>query len=179
MGMDVYRNFRRHFASGANTRISKAKGRKIKLGQSCSPPSPRAIQGRQSSSDVQLGLQNIVISVHGDDLASRHLVRLFVIPSTSGLAAGYSVSIMHISSEQRIFRLTEMSDCQDGDRVAYLKEAQHVISSVKDGLHVDGEGNAIILAENYLEQRILKTEIGIWTHATSPESEMVKKEEAT
>jgi hypothetical protein len=97
VGMDVYRQFRHHFAGVTglvNTRTGKKSGTAA-IGEG-GLASPSKAKVKQSSSDVQVGLQNLVISVLvGDtDKASerREYVRLFVIPSTSGLAAGYSVS---------------------------------------------------------------------------------------
>ena len=97
VGMDVYRQFRHHFAGVpglVNTRTGKKSGTAVIGGVGIDSPSKGKV--KQSSSDVQVGLQNLVISVLvGDtDKASerREYVRLFVIPSTSGLAAGYSVS---------------------------------------------------------------------------------------
>lgn len=96
--MDVYRQFRRHFA-GVPGLLNTKKGQKsgaAAAGEGGST-SPSKSKGKQSTSDVQVGLQNLVISVlasDDEDKASkrREYVRLFVIPSTSGLAAGYSVS---------------------------------------------------------------------------------------
>lgn len=89
VGMDVYRNFRRHFPKdalpkkGLPAEIDNVGPRKA--------PSPLGKGKAESKSDVQLGLQQLAIAVPGDGPA-RHIVRLFVIPSTSGLAAGYTVS---------------------------------------------------------------------------------------
>lgn len=94
--MDVYRQFRRHFASVlgvSSPRTGKASN--IKPSHGGLSPSPNKNKGKQSGSDVRIGLQNLVISVQVEEPAGsagkREDVRLFVIPSTSGLAAGYSV----------------------------------------------------------------------------------------
>lgn len=47
---------------------------------------------KQSKSDVQLGLQCLVLTIPAPNAPKRQDVLLYVIPSTSGLAAGYSVS---------------------------------------------------------------------------------------
>lgn len=92
--MDVYRQFRRHFA-GVSGLMTPRKGKRSESSASneMSPVSP--VKGKQSGSDVQIGLQSLVISVTAEDSNAatplRDYVRLFVIPSTSGLAAGYSV----------------------------------------------------------------------------------------
>lgn len=78
-------------------------------------PSKGNGKGKQSRSDVRLGLQDFCIGVRIPAAAGlseqqqqaidRHLVRLFVIPSTSGLAAGYSVSGATIRGEGLCFAL--------------------------------------------------------------------------
>lgn len=94
--MDVYRQFRRHFATvpGVATPGKGKKGGSATVNGN-SPESPSKGKGKQSGSDVQIGLQNLVISVQAEGQKGSSLgredVRLFVIPSTSGLAAGYSV----------------------------------------------------------------------------------------
>lgn len=108
--MDVYRNFRKHFPAHllatSSSPVKKDSPQALKLSQSAvkleeatstiDSPSPHKGKGKKSSSDVQLGLQKLVLSVPtGKDLdAARHLIRLFVIPSTSGLAAGYTVCLL-------------------------------------------------------------------------------------
>lgn len=79
--------------------------------------SPLKNPNKRSSSDVQLGLQNLVLSVAAEDgeeanKTQRHSVRLFVIPSTSGLAAGYSVrsdltSLGNLTPVHRLIRMNE------------------------------------------------------------------------
>lgn len=94
VGMDVYRNFRKHFAAVLDkdrVRVKSEIDDKVTLVPRSPPPSPH----KQSKSDVRLGLQEIVLSIAPEDVdsAPRDLVRLFVIPSSSGLAAGYSVNV--------------------------------------------------------------------------------------
>lgn len=97
VGMDVYRQFRKHFASVPGV-ITSSKGKTAASASQKSSPttSPSKSPNKRSSSDVQLGLQSLVLSIgveHGEEANTiqRTYVRLFVIPSTSGLAAGYSV----------------------------------------------------------------------------------------
>ena len=103
VGMDVYRNFRKHFPAyllgTSGSPVKKGSQQALKLEEATSTmdsPSPTRGKGKKSSSDVQLGLQKLVLSVPtGEDPeAARQLVRLFVIPSTSGLAAGYTVCLL-------------------------------------------------------------------------------------
>lgn len=103
VGMDVYRQFRKHFAKvpGVITTSSKKSQAGSPNTKTASPaPSPSPSKSKRSTSDVQLGLQNLILSVPTEDNAEaeqsrRQLVRLFVIPSTSGLAAGYSVGLLN------------------------------------------------------------------------------------
>lgn len=99
--MDVYRQFRRHLARVPGVLPTKTgkKNASSPIPGTPSPaasPSPSKSKGKQSGSDVQIGLQKLVISVMREEDDTKEVerahVRLFVIPSTSGLAAGYSVS---------------------------------------------------------------------------------------
>jgi hypothetical protein len=93
--MDVYRNFRKHFPSHLMEITLKKRQHDVKPDtKDMEPASPSSSKSKakQSLSDVQLGLQKLVLSVpDASGTSERHLIRLFVIPSTSGLAAGYTV----------------------------------------------------------------------------------------
>merc|ERR1712093_115167 len=156
VGMDVFRNFRKHFPKHltGTTATIQAKGEVLGSPQMAqSPPVKMRVRdestqdtssplagsgskgkGKQSTSDVQLGLQSFCLGVSTNSDAEqaglpgeKHLVRLFAIPSTSGLAAGYS----------------------DADRVEYLREAKETVQNIRAGAF-DGSWQSVIDAEEYL-----------------------------
>lgn len=91
VGMDVYRNFRKHLLASISSEERKRVVKRESPVSGTSGPSTSPSKRKQSTGDVQLGLQNVVISVPDPLNKSRHLVRLVALPSTSGLAAGYTV----------------------------------------------------------------------------------------
>jgi hypothetical protein len=145
--MDVYRNFRKHFPSHSigtpKKRQQDVKPERTKV-EPASPSSSKS-KAKQSSSDVQLGLQKLVLSVpDASGTREHHLIRLFVIPSTSGLAAGYTVG------QSNWMRRTHWADesslsLQDADRVALLVELKTLISRLDTPITED-DGTIVLKA---------------------------------
>lgn len=117
--MDVYRNFRRHFA--------QVKGILPDKNSAAQSPGSKA---RKIASDVILGLQPLTLLTGEQDEQASNVTRLFVIPSTSGLAAGYSVS----SSEPASLRTRPAN-------VAIVADQGHILCH-SPASHVPGCGES-------------------------------------
>lgn len=114
--------------------------------------SPSKGKRKPSSSDVQLGFQKLVVSVPSAPSAvqagsDNWLVRLFVIPSTSGLAAGYTVGCV-LMARMPILRTHR----QDAERVALLAELKHSVELRAQGRFADCEGAVVLNAEDFIDR---------------------------